>query len=192
MKVLINSTTDGLWRDIIHEATGICRSNLQVELESYLVKLLVNYTTKPEVSKEIMATQFLDGAKLSPSERVVALQHVGDKCLIFSGLFPGIAEKRLVKISYFITLGRSAYNTISRTNNDLYDLLTQQFVPIMDILQSVRQYTHACPDLLPMQAYDLWNESGSQRALRTLHQYTQASPLNTAIREEGQRLIKIK
>lgn len=191
MKVLVNSTAIGLWREIIHEAEASCRSNLQSELESYLVNLLVRYTNQPELAKQIMATRFMEGVKLSPSERQVALQQVGDTCLIYSGLFPGIAEKRLVKISYYIQMGRSAYGTISKSNNDLYDLLTQQFVAIMDILQSVRQYTKEYPDLSPLQAYDLWNESGSQRALDTLRQYTKSNPLNTPVRE-GVRLIRIK
>jgi hypothetical protein len=192
MKLLINPNPNGLWRDIIHEAEANCRSKLQVELEAYLVNLLVRYSTQPELASQIMATQFLEGAKLSPSERAVALQHVGDSCLLYSGLFPGIAEKRRVKISYFIDMGRSAYSTISTTSNDLYDLLTKSFVAIMDLLQSLRSYSKHHPDLMPLQAYDLWNESGSQRALRTLRQFSNASPMRTLIRDEGACIIRIK
>jgi hypothetical protein len=192
MKLLFNPNPNGLWRDIIHEAESNCRSKLQVELESYLINLLVRFSTQPELATQIMATQFLESVKLTPSERAVALQHVGDSCLIYSGLFPGIAEKRLVKISYFINLGRSAYSTISTTSNDLYDLLTKRFVAIMDLLQSLRAYSKHYPDLMPLQAYDLWNESGSQRALRTLRQYSNADPMRTLVRDEGTCIIRIK
>jgi hypothetical protein len=192
MKLLFNPNPNRLWQDIIHEAEVNCRSKLQVELEAYLINLLVRYSTQPELANQIMAPQFLESAKLTPSERTVALQHVGDSCLLYSGLFPGIAEKRLVKISYFINLGRSAYSRISTASNDLYDLLTKSFVAIMDLLQSLRSYSKHYPDLTPIQAYDLWNESGSLRALRTLRQYSSADPMRTLFREEGACIIRIK
>ncbi len=193
MKVLVNSTPVALWRDIVHEAEATCATPLIEELESYLVFLLVRYMTRPEVVKQIMATQFLESLKLAHKERELALQQVGDACLLLSGLFPGIAEKRLVKISYFINIGRSAYATISRESDDVYGLLTQEFVLLMDVLQSVRQYTRECPDLLPIQAYDLWNESGSKRALRILRQYSKGMPAQTMPRESDMTfLIKIK
>jgi hypothetical protein len=188
MKLLINPNPNGLWRDIIHEAEAECRSNLQVELESYLIDLLVRFTNKPEVAKQIMGIQFMESLKQTPTERDVALQNVGDSCLIYSGLFPGIAEKRLVKISYFVDLGRSAYSTISRTSNDLYDLLTQRFVALMDILQSLGK-RH---ELMPIQAYDLWNDTNSQRALRTLRQYSNATPLRTSVVDDGPCIIRVR
>lgn len=178
MKLLINSTPIALWHDVIHEAETSCDVLLNQELESYLVFLLVRYTNKPEVANKIIATEFLH-AKQGSSKRQLALQDVGDQCLIFSGLFPKLAEKRLVKISYFISIGQVSYSAISSSNNDLYDLLAKQFVTLMDILQSIRHYADGFPDLLPMQAYDLWNEAGSQRALKVLKTYSNASPLKT-------------
>ena len=172
MKVIVNATSISLWQEVIQEAEAACATPLKAELEYYLASMLIRYMNKPEIAKDILATQFLECIKQSPKQRQFALQQVGDTCLLFSGLFPGIAEKRLVKISYFINLGRCAYANISSTNNDLYDLLTQEFVALMDVLQSIRQYTPDYPDLLPLQAYDLWQEAGSQRALKVLKQYT--------------------
>src|SRR5579872_334380 len=164
MKLLLNSTPIALWQDVVHEAESACSVSLQEEIESYLVFLLVRYTNKPEVAKKVIATQFLQGMghHTHSNKRHLVLQDVGDQCLLFSGLFPKIAEKRLIKVSYFINIGQSAYSTLSKTSNDLYGLLAAQFVLLMDILQSIRYY--ALPDLLPIEAYDLWNESGSQRA----------------------------
>jgi hypothetical protein len=188
MKVLVNATTTGLWHDIIHEAEAACRASLPSELESYLVFLLMRYMDKPEVAKQVLATFFMESLKLSANQRQSALQQVGDTCLLFSGLFPGIAEKRLVKISYFVNLGRSAYATISLVNNDIYALLTRQFVPMMDVLNSLSQQ-----HLLPLQAYELWNELGSQRALNMLNEYSQGGiPHNTPQLDDDENLIRIK
>lgn len=177
MTLLLHSTPVALWQDIIHDAERMCAAPLSEELESYLVFLLVRYTNKTHITDHIMATEILQGIKLSPGIKRLALQEVGDKCLIFTGLFPRIAEKRLVKISYFVNLGQAAYEGISKKHNDLYNLLSHQFVTLMDVLQSVRRYSEHYPDLLPLQAYDLWNETGSQRALSVLKQYSPNVPV---------------
>ncbi|MDR3478684.1 MAG: hypothetical protein P4M14_11710 [Gammaproteobacteria bacterium] len=192
MKVLVSATPVALWREIIHEAESLCGTQLQEEIEAYLVFMLVRYMDKPEMVKQIMATSFLEGLKLSANQREVVLKGVGDTCLLFAGLFPGATEKRLVKIGYFINLGRSAYSNISKSHNDVYGRLTRHFVTIMDVLQSTRCYTKECPDLLPLQAYDLWNESGSQRALGVLKQYTKATPISINLNDEDDSLIRFK
>lgn len=177
MKILHNSSTTALWHEIIHEAETTCEITLREELESYLVFLMMRYTSKPEIARQVMASEFLTGIKLATHQRQLVLQEVGDKCLLFSGLFPNMPEKRLVRVSYFVNLGQSSYATISNSRNDLYGSLAKQFVTLMDILQALRQYTKKYPDLLPIQAYELWSETGSKRALSILKQYTQATPV---------------
>jgi hypothetical protein len=176
---LIVGSTQALWRDIIHEAEATCEILLNEDLECYLVFLLARYTNKPEVLKQIMASELLEGLKLTRNKREIALQDVGDKCLIFSGLFPNMAEKRMVKVSYYVGIGQSAYDTLSKKRNDIYYLLAKQFVSLMDVLQSIRQYSKEFPDLAPLQAYDLWNETSSSRALSVLKRTTNAHPIRT-------------
>lgn len=183
MKLLLpNPNVIALWRDIIHEAESICAITLKEELESHLIHLLTRFTNKPEIMKQIMASEFLNGVNLPAHQREFALQEVGDKCLLFSGLFPELAQKRHVKIGYFVNLGRAAYSNVSRVGDDLYDLLAKHFVPMMDTLQSIRVYSAEFPDLLPIQAYELWNETGSKRALKVLQLYTKATPVSTPSR----------
>ena len=175
MGLLINSTSLILWQDVIKYAENRCSITLEEELETYLISLLVRYTNKPDIAKHIVATAFLEALqKREPHQRHLCLQHVGDQCLLFSGLFPRIIEKRHVKISYFVDLGRSAYAALSNKTNDLYGSLAIQFVVLMDVLQSIRHSS----DLLPLEAYDQWAEVGSRRALKILQEYTaQALPI---------------
>jgi hypothetical protein len=170
MSIVTNATSVALWHDIVHEAEQSCSVALKEEIESYLVFLLMRYINKPEFVKQIIALEFLQSLDLTPAKRELALQEVGDKCLLFAGLFPSIAKKRLVRVSYFVKLGQAAYFRVSKKSNDLYDHLSNQFVPLMDILQSIKT-----PALLPLDAYELWNETGSQRALAMLKQYTNHS-----------------
>jgi len=173
MGLLLNSSTPlSLWQNIIHEAERSCRTPLQTELEAYLVFLMVRFTNRPEMVKQIMATEFITGLNLGPHHKQTVLQQVGDKCLIYTGLFPHRAEKKLVKISYFVNLGQSAYLNISNNTNDIYGLLSKHFVALMDILQSLRLVANHSLDLLPLEAYELWMDTGSKRALSILKEYT--------------------
>jgi len=190
MSIVTNVTPTALWHEIVHEAEQSCSVTLKEDIESYLVFLLMRYINKPEFVKQIIASEFLQSMELTPAKREVALQEVGDKCLLFAGLFPSIAESRLVRLSYFVKIGQAAYVRISKKSNDLYDHLGRQFVPLMDILQSIRQYTKKCPDLLPLQAYELWNDTGSQRALTMLKQYTSSSQAVPVLMEVKDSLFK--
>ncbi len=183
MSILTNVTSTALWHDVVHEAEESCAVILKEEIESYLVFLLMRHVNKPELVKHIVALEFLEGMKLTAAQRELALREVGDTCLLFAGLFPSIAEKRLVRLSYFVRMGQAAYVGISRKRNDLYSHLSHEFVPLMDILQSIRQYTQKHPDLLPLQAYELWNDTGSQRALNVLRQYTHSQALPIFIKD---------
>jgi len=184
MKLLLNSTPISLWHEIIHEAQGVCDIVLKEELEAYLVFLMMRYTSRPEIAKKIIAHEFLTGLKAAFAKRQAALRDVGDQCLLLAGLFPHVADKKQVKIRYFVDLGQSAYAMISDAANDVYASLAAEFVALMDILQSIRQYSKDHADLLPLEAYELWSETGSQRALSVLKRYTQSSPILVDIKNK--------
>lgn len=167
MSLLTNTTSVVLWQEVIKNAEDRCSIALKDELEAYLISLMIRFTNKPEVVNKIIATAFLDALQARERERHLSLQQVGDQCLIFAGLFPKAAEKRLVKINYFVDLGRSSYAAISYKTNDLFGSLALQFVVLMDVLQCVR----GCSDLLPLEAYEQWTQVGSQRALKMMQEY---------------------
>ena len=172
MALLTQSTSIVLWHETIKSAEERLSIALKDDLEAYLVSLLMRYTNQPDVHKKVLATAYLEALQKQSKERQLSLQVLGDECLLFAGLFPQVAEKRRVKISYFVNLGRSAYCAISRKANDLYGSLAAQFVVLMDVLQSIRPHG----DLLPLQAYEQWEELGSRRALQALKEFTQAMP----------------
>lgn len=167
MSLLIGQTPEILWQNVIKDAEQNCSIELKDELERYLISLLIRYTNKPEVSKRLFATAFLEANQLPDIERQISLQVIGDECLLFAGLFPHSVRRKHVKISYFVDLGRSAYSGISKTSEDLFWSLAYEFVLLMDVLQSIRP-----ADLLPLEAYEQWKEVGSQRAYRLLSEYS--------------------
>lgn len=93
MSLLTNTTPVALWQDVIKSAELRCAINLKQELETYLIHLMIRFTDKPELSQQIMAADYLEALQLKDNARAISLQHVGDQCLLFAGLFPQLAEK---------------------------------------------------------------------------------------------------
>jgi len=105
---------------------------------------------------------------------------VGDQCLLFSGLFPRRAERRRVRVSYYVKLGRSAYqnlaDSLSKTA-DLFTLLAEEFIAAMDTLQAIRVLGQQTTGLLPVQAYELWQDTASRQAYAELVRQTGGEPV---------------
>lgn len=170
MTFLVNDSSQELWYDVIKAAETSCAIKLNREIENYLVTLLIKYTNQPELTHRLFAKRFLEALQSQSTDRFNELRSVGDECLLFAGLYPRAAAHKLVKINYFVDLGRSAYTQLSEhiSVNDLFRRLAYQFIALMDVLQSIRS-DH---DLLPLEAYEQWKELGSKRALQILQRYT--------------------
>ena len=60
-------------------------------------------------------------------------------------------------------MGRSAYSHLSYTAQHatakLYQQLSEAFVMLMDLLQTIRSFSS--PVMQPMQSYELWSDTGS-------------------------------
>ena len=179
-RLILEPTSQAQWQTLVHEAQSACDRELDETLESYLVFLLMRFTDKPHCVSRIMARDYLSSQALSGEQRVERLRDVGDHCLLFSGLFPQLAERRLVRISYFVSLGRSSYQQLSdlldRSWSSVYGHLSEAFVVLMDILQAMRGLDGR-PVLTPIQALDLWSDTGSRRCYEQVTADGRVTPL---------------
>ncbi len=181
--LVLHPTQTAQWHALVSDAQDICTQQLDEHLESYLVFLLMRFLARPEIAGSILGLEFLESLQ-SPEHdklRQEKLREVGDKCLLFAGLFPQHAERRRVKISYFVNTGQNAYANLSallkENSPSLYSALCEGFVSMMDVLQAVRSMADDHQDLSPIQAEELYRETGSQRALEMLRHHTNATPL---------------
>lgn len=143
MKQLILHPTDmSQWHALVNEAQAATRLVLNEATESYLVFLLMRFTQNPKLIESIVALDFLESSHKPHQLKVELLRDVGDKSLLFCGLFPGMAEKKHVHLSYFSEMGQAAYLTISelhqRENAHLFFQLSTQFTTLQQILQAMR------------------------------------------------------
>ncbi len=178
---VIHSTATAQWHALVTEAESVACCPLVEELESYLVFLLMRFSCKPEIVGNIIALDYLNGMLASGQVKRGRLRDVGDQCLLYSGLFPQQAERRQVRISYFVELGRSAYQQLSvglgSSYTELYAHLSQNFVALMDVLHAIRRLDNSAPCLDPLPAYELWNDTGSRQAYLALSQVTKEKPI---------------
>lgn len=176
-KIVTNSTATTQWKSLVLEASQHRSITLTEELESYLVFLLMRFTEAPQIAHKVLGLEFLESLNRFGSTRSLALRDVGDQCLLVSGLFPERARRRRVRVGYFVEIGRTAYSSLATydVKNELFATLAQQFVPLMDILQAMREVDTHVPTLDPIMAQEIWHDTGSDHALQTLRQFTMST-----------------
>lgn len=175
-KIVAASTSTNQWQNLVTEAGQSCNIVLTEELESYLVFLLMRFVDSPQMAHKVMGTEFLTSIDQAGSLRPLALRDVGDQCLLYSGLFPGRAARRRVRVSYYVNIGKSAYsslaNSVKFSDSSLFATLADKFVCLMDILQSMREINNPLPMLDPITAEEIWHDTCSNHALHSLQKFT--------------------
>jgi len=176
--LVMHPTATAQWYELVSEAEATAHCALVEELESYLVFLLMRFANRPDITSATLALEYLHSVHETGRLQQEQLKDVGDQCLLLSGLFPRMAERKRVKISYFVDLGRVAYQQLSgllrNSTGPLYAHLSHDFVPLMDVLQVIgRGNGNTTLELLP--ACDLWLDTGSRLAYETVRQGTAGS-----------------
>jgi hypothetical protein len=180
-QLILEPSVMAQWHALVLQAEDSYGCHLDEAMESYLVFTLMRFMNHRNLGAQALVTDYLEAQGLPTSLRLDQLRDVGDQCLILSGLFPQRAEKRLVRVSYYVNMGRSAYHHLSgqiqHATAELYRELAETFVTLMDLLQTIRGFNSAA--MQPMQALELWSDTGSQRAFASLN--GRSTPLHESL-----------
>ena len=167
-RFILDSSEVSQWHTLVREAEQDYGCQLDEDMQSYLVFTLMRFAKNQQLNTQALAIDYLTSHQLPKHLCQEQLRDVGDQCLLVSGLYPRSAEKRQVSATYYIDLGRSAYQHISTVTQqsiaELYLQLSESFILLMDLLQTIRQYSS--PALQPIAALDLWQQTGSRAALQ--------------------------
>ncbi|MDD3518799.1 MAG: hypothetical protein PHQ14_10655 [Chromatiales bacterium] len=171
---ILEPTATAQWQRLVREAAGAATQELDEQLESYLVFVLLRFSQDISAGHRVLALDYMQGLLAQGHERADRLREVGDHCLLFAGLFPQRARRRRVSVGYYVDLGRSAYarlsDLLSRTTAELFGELSRAFVPLTDVLRAMRELDGSLA-LSPLEAMDLWTDTGSRQARTTLSRY---------------------
>ena len=140
--IILHPTDTSQWHALVNEAQAASQIVLTENTESYLVFVLMRYTKGTRLMDSILALDFLHAMNHSGRLRLDQLIELGDKSLLFSGLFPGLAARRRVSIDYFIGIGQAAYLTASELHHEssaqLFYELGEHFHELQSILTAMR------------------------------------------------------
>lgn len=167
---ILESSELSQWHTLVQEAEQDYGCQLDETMQNYLVFTLMRFAKNRQLNAKALALDYLTSHHLPDKLRSEQLRDIGDQCLLVSGLYPQSAEKRQVGVTYYIDLGRSAYYHISELTQqgiaELYQQLAESFILLMDLLQTIRQYS--TPALNPLAAFELWSQTGSRAALKQI------------------------
>jgi hypothetical protein len=175
-RLILQPTPTAQWYALVNEAENQ-GGKVDIDLENYLVLTLQKYTDKPELAASILAYDYLESLETIGQLRIDKLRELGDKCLLFSGFFPELADIRQVTVSYFVQMGRHAYNHLSALpdnrlfSSELYASLRDYFVRLMDLLFFMRELNTEVNTLSVKHAEELWRNTGSRYALKILKRH---------------------
>ena len=111
-KLILHPTDTSQWYALVNEAQAATRHVLHENTESYLVFLLMRFAKATQLMESVIALDFLESKHAPGKRHIEFLRDVGDKSLLFCGLFPGIADRRHVRLDYFRDMGQGrAYLT---------------------------------------------------------------------------------
>lgn len=172
-RIVLHPTEVGQWRELVGEASRSCSVSLDEDLESYLVFLLMRFIGRAELAGNVLALEYLQSLT-GGSQSAQQLRDVGDKCLLYSGLFPLRARRRLVRVRYYIDLGRGAYQRLSDqarySYGQMFERLATHFIPLMDVLQAMRDLDGE-RGVDPLLLHELAGECQSERAAQRLGEH---------------------
>lgn len=171
------------WVALVKDAERVSGERLDEQLESYLVFLLQRFVSKPDIAGAVLALDYLKSHAHQSVVQQEQLRDVGDKCLLFSGLFPERAIRRHVNVSYFIDMGQNAYHALANLQQkhiayaQLFNALEQHFVRLMDTLQCMRELAGEGAGITPLLAAEILRHTNSRHAREILKRYTDAVPV---------------
>ncbi|VAX13242.1 hypothetical protein MNBD_GAMMA24-1093 [hydrothermal vent metagenome] len=179
-KVLISGSQVADWQKLVSEAEAELGVSLDDEMESYLVFTLMHYSRRPDMASRVMALDYLQAMQSSGSASEQQMREVADQCLLLTGLFPARARRRRVSLTYYVDLGRSAYQHLAEnlaSMTEFYSRMAQQFIQAMDTLHTIRQMSEGRLQLDPLETFNLWQQTGSRAARAQMALITQAIPI---------------
>ncbi|HEY3354297.1 MAG TPA: hypothetical protein VGQ83_13675 [Polyangia bacterium] len=144
--------------------------------EFYLVNLLTEFM-RGQIADEPLALKMAQAATEAPQERARHLKEVGDTSLYMSGFFAESLERRAVALSYYITLGGSAYAALSgliamsragEAYAGVYGELAEKFPRFVDVLSEVSEKSAFTSNQGTLKLYERWVQTRSSRIAQQL------------------------
>jgi len=174
--IIRRPNTKEFFRTRIHNAISYNGIETSEMAEFYVVNLLDQYR---EVSKlfsdegdgpvlQPLALMLDEAERADTIARRMCLKKLGDTALYVAGFFTDHVHKSLVNLNYYISMGGSAYGTLStierkRAIQELYYELATKFSILVKVIADVAPWSQHIDNQQLVRVYARWLESGDRR-----------------------------
>jgi len=144
--------------------------------EFYLVNLLEEYHEASKLFSmegdgpvmQPLALMLKEAAEGDELKQRQSLKRLGDTALYVAGFFTDYIHRSLVNLDYYISMGGSAYGTLSSmskqiTMRDLFYELAIKFGALVGVLAEISPWSQHMDNRRLVQIYSNWLESGDER-----------------------------
>lgn len=138
----------------------------------YVVQLLASFTQRQTLvdnpDEEPMAVRLARALECGGARQRGTLKEIGDVSLVVSGFFSDSLNRKLVDVDYYVAIGGSAYNALSRVETDTFSPvfaeLATKFVGFVDVLTEVSERSACTSNADLLRLYEKWLKTGSPRS----------------------------
>ena len=166
--ILTRESATALWQELVRDAETRAGRPLGEDLESYLVFTLMRHYRDAPLAHRVVAVEWLEALQREGRQRSDELRDVGDRCLLIAGLYPELAQRRRVPLSYFVEVGRSAYDQLATdlraALSELYAEVARAFAQLVRVLVEVRQLSGEWRGIAPIDRHALALQAGEPDA----------------------------
>ena len=123
---------------------------------------MIGHTRDTKLHRNAVAIDYLFARSQCGKRQHAELRDVGDRCLLLAGLYPEQAQRRMVGLDYFMSMGSQAYHELAHalrtTFADLYEHLAKAFSRVVRVLMEVRRRTK---DVAPLMLFGATSRAGA-------------------------------
>lgn len=138
----------------------------------YIVRLLAGFLERDRepstaADAEPLALRLARALDTGGAEQRAGLKSVGDQSLFVSGFFSDSLRRTLVDVDYYVAIGGSAYQALSRLGGDAFSPvfaeLGKKFAGFVDVLEEVSERTACTSNADLLRLYEKWLKAGGRR-----------------------------
>lgn len=158
---ILDSHPTEFFRELVQSAMQAQHFAAEEEEEYYLVQLLERHIRmRGEILDRPLGVAFLEAGRGEPAQRFQGFKLVGDTALFVSGLFTDALEGSLVRPSYYVDLGRLAYQRIAdgsqRGLRQMFQGLSEHFADLVRVLGEISMSDLFTSDRDTLRVYRRW------------------------------------